>query len=144
LHLLEQVPGERFLVTSGFRRLQQSKIVALGIERHFSEILIDAIDAPARKRKRALFQQITASRHFSASDVLVAGDNPESQIAAGKSLGIRCVQTLRPGVLRSDLADFHVKRVARADRCHAGVVLNVHTMNVGCEGWCRIRQPRCQ
>ena len=44
--LLPRIPLRRYLVTSGFRRLQDSKIDALGIRPWFEEVLIDAIDAP--------------------------------------------------------------------------------------------------
>ena len=44
--LLPLIPLRRYLVTSGFRRLQDSKIDALGIRPWFEEVLIDAIDAP--------------------------------------------------------------------------------------------------
>jgi len=108
LHLLSHVPAERFLVTTGFRRLQESKIVALDISKHFCMVIVDGIDDPIRKGKRTLFQTIMASRGLTGSDVLIVGDNPESELAAGKSLGLRCVQTLRPGVVRSNCADFHV------------------------------------
>lgn len=102
LNLLGSVPGERFLVTSGWRRLQESKIRALGIEGQFQEIFIDAIDEPRRCGKTALFQHIIAQYGLKASDVVVVGDNPDSELAAAREVGLRAVQMLRPGVARSE------------------------------------------
>ena len=44
LDVLKELPVKCFLVTSGFRRLQESKIRALGIAPLFAGIYIDAID----------------------------------------------------------------------------------------------------
>ena len=108
LHLLAQVPAARFLVTSGFHRLQESKIRALGISDHFKGIYIDAIDAADRIGKRGIFKQIMSSHDLAPADVWVVGDNPESELAAAQSLGLRSVQMLRTGVPRSDCAKHHV------------------------------------
>lgn len=44
LPVLERLPGKKFLVTTGFRRLQESKIDALGVAPLFDGVHIDAID----------------------------------------------------------------------------------------------------
>jgi FMN phosphatase YigB (HAD superfamily) len=108
LPLLEQVPGERFLVTTGFRRLQESKIAALDITRYFAAVVIDGLEDRPRKDKRCRFQEIMAVRNLRQADVLIVGDSHEAELTAAKSLGIRSVQTLRPRVARSDIASFHV------------------------------------
>ena len=55
LSFLDSFDIPLFLVTFGFRRLQESKVRALGIVDHFLEVVVDAIDEPeARIRKRAL------------------------------------------------------------------------------------------
>lgn len=112
LELLERLPVTRFLVTSGFRRLQESKIDALGIRQWFSAVHVDAIDEPGRQGKQALFAGILREHRLHVDDVLVVGDNPESEIAAGNRLGIRTVQTLRPGVVRHASATHHVESLA--------------------------------
>lgn len=109
LHLLAKVPAERFLVTSGFRRLQESKIRALGIAAQFREVFIDAIDVPVPTGKCALFQEIIAKYELEVSDIVVVGDNPESELAAARSLGLIAVQILRPGVAPSEVAMEHVR-----------------------------------
>ena len=88
--LLPRIPLRRYLVTSGFRRLQDSKIDALGIRPWFEEVLIDAIDAPptgAGHGKQALFEQILTREGCTPREMLVVGDNPLSELAAGRALG---------------------------------------------------------
>jgi len=108
LAVLAELPSQRFLVTSGFRRLQESKMAALGLAPLFTALYVDAIDEPDRPGKQRLFEQILKDFGLAASEVLVIGDNADSEIAAGNRLGIRTVQTLRPGVPQTDRATFHV------------------------------------
>lgn len=108
LALLSELSVRRFLVTSGFRRLQKSKIKALGLERLFTAIYVDAIDEPSRKGKQGLFEHILDTYQLRPTEVLVVGDNPDSEIEAGNRLGMRTVQTLRAGVPRADNATFYI------------------------------------
>jgi putative hydrolase of the HAD superfamily len=108
IDIVRKLPGHRHLVTTGFRRLQASKIRALGIASWFDGIHIDAIDEPDRVGKQGLFERILAGGPWRPEQALVIGDNPESELAAARRLGIDAVQTLRPGVTRSDVADHHV------------------------------------
>lgn len=101
LEVLPGLPVRRFLVTSGFRRLQESKVQALGIAGWFERVCIDAIDEPGRKGKEGLFELILRDHGLSREEVWVVGDNPEAELAAGNRLGIVTVQTLRPGVTRA-------------------------------------------
>lgn len=110
LGVLEQLEVLRFLVTTGFERLQESKVDALGIRPSFHGVHVDAIDQPNRQRrgKQGIFEQILAVRRLAPEQVLVVGDDPESEIKAGNALGIRTVQILRPGVERSPTAALHI------------------------------------
>jgi FMN phosphatase YigB (HAD superfamily) len=112
LVLLSTLPVQRFLVTSGFRRLQESKIKALGLQQQFAAIFIDAIDERGRIGKLGLFQDILDKFNLTPGEVLVVGDNPSSEIAAGNQLGIDTVQTLRPGIRRAGNASFYVQSLA--------------------------------
>jgi putative hydrolase of the HAD superfamily len=98
LDALGRIHARRFLVTSGFRRLQESKIRCLGLHPHFERIEVDAIDEADHQGKAALFEDIIQSAGLKADEVLAVGDNEESEIAAGNELGLRTVQILRPGV----------------------------------------------
>lgn len=108
LGVLAEIAVMRFLVTSGFRRLQESKIKALGFERLFTAIYIDAIDEPDRKGKQAIFGEILDTYRLVPSEVLVVGDDPDSEIEAGNQLGMRTVQILREGVSRGSNATYYI------------------------------------
>jgi putative hydrolase of the HAD superfamily len=109
---IEKLPLKRCLVTSGFRRLQESKIAALGIERLFAEVQVDAIDESPRRRKKARFAEIAERHGWQPGEVLVLGDDADSEIAAGNELGMLTVQTLRPGVRPADNARWRIKSFA--------------------------------
>jgi putative hydrolase of the HAD superfamily len=112
LNILAELPAPLFLVTTGFRRLQASKIRALGINHLFSETHIDALDEAGRRGKRLIFESILERHGFKADEVLVVGDNADSEIEAGRQLGMPTVQILRPGVSRSANAAQHVRGLA--------------------------------
>jgi FMN phosphatase YigB (HAD superfamily) len=103
-----ELRSKRFLVTSGFRRLQESKVRALDARAHFDEIYIDAIDEPDRKGKGAIFEDILRTHSLQPHETLVVGDDADSEIAAGNRLGIPTVQILRPGVARAPNAMHHI------------------------------------
>ncbi len=112
LGALRALPGKLFLVTSGFRRLQESKISALRIAELFAEVHVDAIDEDNRRGKRRIFADILAAHHLSPDEVLVVGDSPDSEIEAGNQLGITTVQILRPGVTRGNNASYCIDELA--------------------------------
>ncbi len=109
LHVLAELPTLRFLVTSGFRCLQESKIRALGVAPWFTAIHLDAIDQSGYRGKQAIFEDILRDHRLQPDHVLIVGDNHESEIAIGARLGIRTVQTLRPPVPRSTAATHHIQ-----------------------------------
>lgn len=117
LHVLAELRGDPlpmlFLVTSGFRQLQDSKIKALSMEQPFEQwftgIYIDAVDDPNRTNKQDIFQAILNAHQFCPAEALVVGDNPDSELAAGDRLGIPTVQILRPGVVPTNLATHHIR-----------------------------------
>lgn len=106
--LLPEIAVRRYLVTSGFRRLQASKIEALGIRPWFEDVFIDAIDEDRLHGKRHIFEQILQAERCEPWQVLVVGDNPLSELSAGQALGMTTVQTVRPGVVPWDQADHRV------------------------------------
>ncbi len=108
ISVLKELPVKRFLVTSGFRRLQESKIRALGITPLFTAIFVNAIDEPERHGKQGIIEAILRDHRLQPAEVLIVGDNPDSELAVGRRLGIRTVQTLRPGVPFSDAETHHI------------------------------------
>ena len=83
LGVLPELPARLFLVTSGFRRLQESKVRALGVESLFERIYIDAIDEADRKGKEGIFAEILRTRAFEPREVLVVGDDPNRRSRPG-------------------------------------------------------------
>jgi FMN phosphatase YigB (HAD superfamily) len=99
LNVLRELSFDLYLVTSGFRRLQQSKIKALGFEDLFAGIFIDAVDEPDRKGKEGMFRSILAAGGLTPKEVIVVGDNPDSEIeevAAGMA-GTASLDNLNDG-----------------------------------------------
>lgn len=115
LACLAELPVLKFLVTSGFRRLQESKIKALKLAPLLTAIYLDALEEPGRIGKQGLFQKILADYALAPDEVMVVGDNAESELAAGNRLGITTVQTLRPGVPLASNATFHIHSLAELD-----------------------------
>ena len=113
LALLPSLGEQRFLVTSGFRRLQESKLRALGIESYFDAVVVDAVDEPARRGKERIFLDLMHQFRLDHSDVLVVGDNAESELAVAARLGLRSAQILRPGVTPADGVTVHLRDLAQ-------------------------------
>jgi FMN phosphatase YigB (HAD superfamily) len=109
LSVLSELPAKRFLVTSGFRRLQESKIKALELAPLFTAVYVDAIDEQDRPGKLGYFEQILLDHGLPAAEVLVVGDDADSEITVGMRLGMRTVQTLRPGVAYATNATYHIR-----------------------------------
>ena len=86
-HQLKGIPLKKFLVTTGFSKLQWSKVKQLGIENDFDEIHIVDPDLSARTKKD-VFAGLLLKYGYQPKDVLVIGDDPESEIKAATELGI--------------------------------------------------------
>ena len=111
LPIVREPPGRRYLVTSGFRKLQESRIRALGIATWFDNVFVDAIDEPDHPGKQNIFEAILTQGSWCADEVMVVGDNPRSELAAGRRLGMVTVQILGPGVSTCADVDHHVARL---------------------------------
>lgn len=86
-HHLRQIPLEKFLVTTGFPKLQGSKVKQLGIERDFREIFIVDPDFSDQTKKN-VFEGIMQKYDYRPAELLIIGDDPESEIKAALALGI--------------------------------------------------------
>ena len=109
LDVLSELGEHRFLVTSGFRRLQESKVRALAIASQFDAIVIDAVDEPGRLGKERIFADLIERFALRRDDVLIVGDNAESELEAARRLGLRAAQILRPGVAAARDVTIHVR-----------------------------------
>ena len=110
---IKDLPVKKILVTTGYRKFQESKIEKLGITVLFDEIIIDALDRRGeRKGKTKIFKELLVKNGWIENEVLVVGDNPNSELGSAQSLGIPTVQTLRPTIERWDEADYHISSLS--------------------------------
>jgi putative hydrolase of the HAD superfamily len=86
-HELKTIPINKFLVTLGFSKLQWSKVKMLDIEGDFKEIHIVDPEISLRTKKD-VFADIMKRHNYTAAEVLVIGDDPDSEIKAAIALGI--------------------------------------------------------
>jgi len=105
----------KVLLTTGFRAMQESKIEALDIAGLFAAIYIDALDQGGPGKQR-LLEEIFDAYRCRGPEVLVVGDSAENEIAAGNALGAVTVQMLRPGIVFSDAAQYHLTTLAELPR----------------------------
>jgi putative hydrolase of the HAD superfamily len=127
LNVLPELTLMRFLVTTGFRRLQESKIDALGIRSLFTQVTVDAIDEADSRGKQPIFEEILAIYHLGPSETLIVGDNEDSEIAAGIRLGMPTVQIVRPGVTRGLKAKHVIESLGELKLLLGEVDLSVET-----------------
>ena len=85
-HHIKSIRVDKFLVTTGFPKLQWSKIKQLGIEGDFLEIHV--ADPESGQTKKDIFTDIMRRHNLAVEDVLVIGDDPDSEIKAAIELGI--------------------------------------------------------
>ncbi|WP_303922840.1 HAD family hydrolase [Draconibacterium sediminis] len=88
--LVRQLPQTKFLVTSGFSKLQHSKIDNLDIRNDFKEIVILDLQQ-SNETKKDIFISLLEKHRFPKEEVLIVGDDINSEIQAGKELGIDTV-----------------------------------------------------
>lgn len=87
---IRHLPGKRFLVTMGFMDMQLSKIRGMAIEADFEKIFV--IDPMvSSKTKKDIFAEIMESYEIKPQDLVIVGDDNESEIKAGNELGATTV-----------------------------------------------------
>ena len=84
---VRSIPLDKFLVTTGYPKLQWSKVKMLRIEDDFKHIHIVDPDVN-QQTKKDVFAEIMQTYDYAPGDLLVIGDDPESEIKAAKALGI--------------------------------------------------------
>ncbi|MDW3194492.1 MAG: HAD family hydrolase [Cytophagales bacterium] len=112
---LQSFPYPKVLVTTGFKHLQEAKISALGIASAFEAIYIDEIDAPNRLFKSGIFKQIIESSELMPEQHVVIGDNPESELKAGKALGLTTIQMARSNQPNSPYSLYRITNFAELE-----------------------------
>lgn len=87
---LRKIPLDKYLVTTGFMKLQQSKVDGMQLDRDFKEIhIVDP--ATSDLSKKDVFADIIQRHGYEEKEVLVVGDDPDSEIQAGEALGTEVV-----------------------------------------------------
>ena len=97
---IQSVPCHKYLVTTGFKKLQLSKIRQLNIRNHYKEIfIIDPLHTT--KTKKEIFSKIIKDNDYKTSDLLVVGDDLDSEIAAAEALGIDSIVYAKEADIKS-------------------------------------------
>lgn len=104
-YVVKETDTINYLVTSGLTEFQYQKIDALGIKDWFTEIFIHDPVRSEWTDKVGIMKFIIKTHGYHPSELLIVGDNPESEIKAGKDLGIQTIQIIREGIVKSALAD---------------------------------------
>lgn len=87
---LKDISCKKYLVTTGFTKLQQSKIRQLDIGKDFAAIYV--VDpSQSELTKKDIFQKILSDNGYTPDEVLVVGDDLHSEIKAAKELGIETI-----------------------------------------------------
>ncbi|MBN2459938.1 HAD family hydrolase [Candidatus Woesearchaeota archaeon] len=105
--LISKLKQKKALVTSGSGEVQLKKVRILKIGGLFGDIVVDKSSSPDNKQR--IFARLMKKYRLKPKEIMVVGDNPDSELAAGKALGMVAVQILRrPGMLKGK-ADYYVK-----------------------------------
>lgn len=88
--MVRRSPQQKFLVTTGFEKLQWSKIRGLKIKDDFSEIrIVDPMTSSITKKD--VFLDLINKYAFDKQALLVVGDDPHSELKAAVEIGIDTV-----------------------------------------------------
>jgi putative hydrolase of the HAD superfamily len=88
--IVRQCPQQKFLVTTGFEKLQWSKIRGMKIGNDFSEIrIVDPMTSSSTKKD--VFLDLIGKYALDQQALLVVGDDPHSELKAAVEIGIDSV-----------------------------------------------------
>jgi putative hydrolase of the HAD superfamily len=84
---IKNLKGRKFIVTAGFLKKQTTKVKMLGIADDFEELYV--VDASiTNESKKDAFEALITKHHLNPDDILVIGDDAESEIKFGLELGL--------------------------------------------------------
>lgn len=86
-HYIETLKGRKFIVTAGFLRKQTTKVKMLGISEHFEEVYVVDVTTSTQNKKDA-FKTLIEKHNLNPANILVIGDDAESEIKFGLELGL--------------------------------------------------------
>ncbi|WP_029274982.1 HAD family hydrolase [Pedobacter borealis] len=84
-HYIKSLKGRKFIVTAGFSKQQTSKVKMLGIADDFEAVHV--VDVSTTNKKEA-FKLLIDKYDLNTDDILIIGDDAESEIKFGLELGI--------------------------------------------------------
>ena len=107
---IKRLQTDKFLLTTGFKKLQASKIKSLKIESDFKEIFIVDPDY-STFTKKDMMMQIMDKYRLKKEELLVIGDDPESEIKAANELNIDTYLVDADGKHSSGLSTYSAKNL---------------------------------
>jgi putative hydrolase of the HAD superfamily len=105
--VIARLGQKKALVTSGTKIVQMEKIRILGIKHLFSDIVVD--EAISVEGRREIFSELAKQYDAQPREVMIIGDNPEVELAAGQMLGMVTVQIVRRDNVLKGHPDYQVK-----------------------------------
>ncbi|RNL55156.1 HAD family hydrolase [Pedobacter jejuensis] len=86
-HYIKSLRGRKFVVTAGFLKKQTTKVKMLGIENDFEEVYVVDVTTSNQNKKDA-FEALISKYGLNTEEILVIGDDAESEIKFGLELGL--------------------------------------------------------
>ncbi|MFC4212214.1 HAD family hydrolase [Pedobacter lithocola] len=86
-HYIKSLKGRKFIVTAGFLKKQTTKVKMLGIEDDFEEVYVVDVTTSNQNKKDA-FEALIRKYGLNTEEILVIGDDAESEIKFGLELGL--------------------------------------------------------
>lgn len=86
-HYIKNLQGKKFIVTAGFLRKQTTKVKMLGIADDFEEVYVVDVTTSNQNKKDA-FNALIEKYKLNPDNILVIGDDAESEIKFGLELGL--------------------------------------------------------
>lgn len=112
---MRKLPVDRFVLTTGFMKMQQSKVKALGLDKDFKEIFIND-PTTNDKTKKDIIKEIMDKYGYAKEEVLVIGDDPENEIKGGSQLGVDTVLYDKEKTMKPGLATYHISSYDELDK----------------------------
>lgn len=105
--LIPELRQEKVLVTAGIKKVQEDKVDILKIRPYFTETMVD--ETSDINYKETIFRSLAEKRGLKPEEVMVIGDNPDSELIAGTRAGMVVVQIVRNEKIKLADCDYRIK-----------------------------------
>ncbi|WP_345952638.1 HAD family hydrolase [Mucilaginibacter sp. PAMB04168] len=112
--LVKPFEVDKFLVTMGFTKMQEGKIKMLNLDQDFKETSVNDPEK-SEDTKKEVFESILKRHGYKPEEVLVIGDDPDSEIKAGKDLGTPTVLYDRQNEFKDEQASHRIQNFAELE-----------------------------